>query len=214
MELCCGAAGWLSLSIVLAAPVSATIVADTGAPNSSRVLQSFGMDEAIFGLFNATVNRITGIQGYLSSEFAFPKPMTISLYADDHGAPDFADIIGSTDIMVPGGSSYFDFKFVGATDLSLPVIVGRNYWVSFGVTSGGGSFLTPSGVSRPLAGYGSANLKTGRFLRIDGMNAPFVITGENILSPVPEPATWTMMIAGFATVGCVLRRRQMVVRFV
>ncbi len=34
-----------------------------------------------------------------------------------------------------------------------------------------------------------------------------------LLAPVPEPATWIMLIGGFALVGSALRRRKMVVSF-
>ena len=35
----------------------------------------------------------------------------------------------------------------------------------------------------------------------------FVIAGQASAAPVPEPSTWVMMLAGFAGLGVVARRR-------
>ena len=85
-------------------------------------------------------------------------------------------------------------------------------------------FLSP-GV--PLAGFVDADATRG-FLRFDGaagnafytddLTAPLATTGGALsltdgrgiamrFADVPEPATWTLMILGFASAGAALRRR-------
>jgi hypothetical protein len=39
------------------------------------------------------------------------------------------------------------------------------------------------------------------------------IDGTPVPGPVPEPATWAMMVIGFGAVGAAMRRRSVRVRF-
>lgn len=41
-----------------------------------------------------------------------------------------------------------------------------------------------------------------------------IITEPTVMTPVPEPASWTMMIAGIGLVGAVMRRRKVAVIFI
>jgi hypothetical protein len=41
----------------------------------------------------------------------------------------------------------------------------------------------------------------------------FVLAPKELLSAVPEPTTWAMMIGGFAMVGANLRRRRTTIAF-
>lgn len=73
------------------------------------------------------------------------------------------------------------------------------------VTGGTGMFLGASGTL----------IETGTFLRRANTAGPgFVqdysgrVVGDLILSGVPEPAAWLMMIAGFAVAGASLRQRR------
>lgn len=53
----------------------------------------------------------------------------------------------------------------------------------------------------------SGNFGSDRMVRAgQSISAP-------VTSPVPEPVTWALMLAGFAMVGGVMRRRKTVVRF-
>ncbi len=51
-----------------------------------------------------------------------------------------------------------------------------------------------------------------RFSAYDYDNNGGLVTSFNI-APVPEAATWAMMIAGFAMVGAAARRRRVAVSF-
>lgn len=64
---------------------------------------------------------------------------------------------------------------------------------------GYGQFFSPQGGNRFALGFGDS---TG-----DG-DFDDLVVGLKFTSAVPEPATWLMMIIGFATVGMQIRRRE------
>lgn len=66
---------------------------------------------------------------------------------------------------------------------------------AFPITFGASQQLVISGVAGPDAVYSST------------------ATFERITAPIPEPATWALMIAGFGGAGAVLRRRRHHVAF-
>ncbi|MBX3486182.1 PEPxxWA-CTERM sorting domain-containing protein [Phenylobacterium sp.] len=54
-------------------------------------------------------------------------------------------------------------------------------------------------------GMHTTNASSGHFLaKFDNV----VLTGDNLVAGVPEPATWGLMILGFAGAGAALRRRR------
>lgn len=50
-------------------------------------------------------------------------------------------------------------------------------------------------------------------LKLGGQVARYVLASDPFARAVPEPATWGMMIAGFAAIGMALRRRRMSIAF-
>jgi len=73
---------------------------------------------------------------------------------------------------------------------------------------GTSDFLAVDATSRFLAGYSGAVDE----VRITGSAGNFVMDDfafdtEVSAAPVPEPATWAMMLAGFGAIGLALRRR-------
>ena len=65
-----------------------------------------------------------------------------------------------------------------------------------------------SGASLSLA---VGNLSAGDYRFTFGGNAPAnggVVTGNVTFQPVPEPATWALMLVGFAGIGMAMRRRR------
>ena len=44
-------------------------------------------------------------------------------------------------------------------------------------------------------------------------DASHIVAYRSALPPIPEPATWAMMIAGFASIGLTLRRRKQTISF-
>jgi len=77
-----------------------------------------------------------------------------------------------------------------------------------------GSFLGPNGGTPAGAEAAfAAALASGRaYLNVHSTFAPGGEIRAN-LSAVPEPASWAMMIGGFALAGAALRRRRLAVRF-
>jgi hypothetical protein len=74
---------------------------------------------------------------------------------------------------------------------------------SFCVATGGGSKFTISGQGiNNLAFTFTPGIDTAKQFRVEGLG-----------SPVPEPATWAMMIGGFSLAGVALRRRRMIAAF-
>ena len=81
----------------------------------------------------------------------------------------------------------------------------------------GPSFVDGSGVGFRTAAGNQVNLfyqDSAQSYRVNTLN-PFAsvfvtATSSPATAPVPEPATWTMMIAGFAVIGLVLRGRRSV----
>ena len=74
-----------------------------------------------------------------------------------------------------------------------------------------------AGSGRAQASGGFQTVLTGSDLRFDKVTFQLLSDGTsfnvdnisaNISSAVPAPATWAMMIAGFLSVGSVLRRRR------
>jgi opacity protein-like surface antigen len=74
-----------------------------------------------------------------------------------------------------------------------------------------GSFLA-GGIITPLATTVSAGTY---YVHVAGsviVNKKSTYTGTIDIAPVPEPATWAMMIAGIAVVGTAMRRRSTLAR--
>jgi hypothetical protein len=113
---------------------------------------------------------------------------------------------------------------IGGVDLSdrfLPRLTGRSVdgGVEFlaGGASQGGSTSISLNLSSFFGSYPTANElngKTASFFYGDYTPLGGVVSGNALLSiegatsPVPEPATWLFMVAGFGMVGYAMRRRR------
>lgn len=83
---------------------------------------------------------------------------------------------------------------------SLQSLFGGGFSTSLG---GGGTRLLNSG-----GNVGNIWLVGAAFNNADGKIDGFKLSNVTVSSPVPEPATWMMMIAGFGLVGAMMRRRR------
>lgn len=106
------------------------------------------------------------------------------------------------------GTITFDTPVLAAITLR-PQLIASNYLGAAGVT-----YLDPASVGLEpgvdfitLGSPGANNLRLN-FLTTDAPGDHFrVITLASGLSPVPEPASWAMLIAGVAAIGAAMRRR-------
>ncbi len=144
--------------------------------------------------------------GYVGSPFKdndpgssgnyFPSHYTPTLWSSDPGAgvflnalvfvftDDSGQIVGTPDAMEVGGDAINGYFFV----------------------FGKGGTPTPAGATRLQLGLNDD-------LFFDNSGALQVCVGTDFdacsdVTPVPEPATWSLLIAGFAGVGALMRRRR------
>lgn len=91
---------------------------------------------------------------------------------------------------------------------------------SFVIYSTVDSIATPNaavavpGASSAILPGGAAGSFTAEIVAAHAFNAQAAIPSVNATTPVPEPATWAMMLIGFGAVGSMLRtRRTVALRF-
>lgn len=104
--------------------------------------------------------------------------------------------------------------------------LGEQYWVDYTLTLAPGesaSLLNFAFLASELSGTQRSDVVLASERALDLTNNPYLAgltqyqlsTVRNydlgVASPVPEPATWSMMIAGFGLVGATLRRRRVTV---
>ena len=183
-------------AFLLSAPASAAIVnlgfeqGLTGWTTVGNVIadNSLAHDGVFSALITAEVPH-NGTPSTLSQIFNLNSGETVTLYAQFTG--------------IAGGARGFDTASVSIGTVGSPTVLAS--WV-LPANLGAGPWQTLSFTASSAGSYefralvdnvqNSAGLST---LRIDGV-AP-------ITSAVPEPATWAMMIIGFAAIGFVAYRR-------
>lgn len=131
------------------------------------------------------------------------------------------------------GGGAFTLQSFALTGVELPGAFSSNFDVLFGfnyadgtsallATSLDANFQTPTSyvIQDQIAGLTTKALtsfyikadydsQAGAKLQLDNIN----VTSLSAVSAVPEPATWSMMIAGFGLLGAAFRRRRTTVRF-
>ncbi len=85
-----------------------------------------------------------------------------------------------------------------SSNLGVPATVGQD---GFGIFLKKGQ-VTGSGVTELFFGYDD------RLTGADDNHDDFIVKAVITAVPVPEPGTWAMLLAGFAIVGSLLRRRR------
>jgi hypothetical protein len=194
-------AGVLLAIAVGAVPAQAAYVVDTGLPDTSQPSTSLRYGSsgiqfhaASFSLAYAT--NISSIETYLEAIYPVNGQATFSLTPDGAtpGTPFFSQTFQTTQ-----GTGW-----MGLTGLDLDLAAGT-YWLilttdgSYGL----GIFRFPSS---PLPRYLVTHTGTPEgdgFSWGDASTKAYRIGG---VSAVPEPASWALMIGGFALVGASMRR--------
>jgi hypothetical protein len=110
------------------------------------------------------------------------------------------------------GTGFFTVQNVPGTYNGTGVTFGQLTFFASGVASGGffasGTALNLEGPQLFTGTVTSPTFSLGTFTLDDGNLTHPTYTLSITNGPVPEPATWAMMLLGFAGVGVVLRRRK------
>jgi hypothetical protein len=130
-----------------------------------------------------------------SSAFTIGETSILSLDAAFLGF-DYADYFDDAYIRVlgAGGGGLF------ATGIEFLGEFGRTEWASYSRTLTAGTYVIEAGVRNVGESEGPADMGYASRLLID--NVTLQVAG------VPEPASWALMILGFASIGAALRRRR------
>lgn len=184
----------LAAAILLAAPAAASAATITfdGLPGSN------GSAFTSYSEAGFTVTKSVG-DLFVGKAYGNPAP---SIF----GGPNYGSAGASFDLTAAG--SLFDlasFDFGANVGSATYALTGFRNGVSLfsltGAQASGGFQTVLTGSDLRFDKVTFQLLSEGTSFNVDNISA-------NISSAVPEPATWAMMIAGFLSVGSVLRRRR------
>jgi PEP-CTERM motif len=179
-------------SVAMAAPANAAVIMFTGLTSTGSAFTT--TTESGF-----TVN-------YIANSSA---PGSVTQAAGPAVA--FANTGGTIEIIRTGGGTFNAASFDFLCNPGTYFAQGYLSSVLQGFTFGGGtsSFATyalPTNMIDRLTINVSAAPSVNVAALVDNIN----VTATGVAGPVPEPATWAMMLAGFGLVGSSMRRKQAV----
>lgn len=183
---------------VVASPASANFVIDTGTPIANDIQLS--KSQSLAGYFTLTsALEVSSVEGFISG---LDSIGTITIYSDA-STPAASNALFSADFAILSSAGAWQGVFGQHWQLDA-----GSYWVGFS-NSGNGNFMkgfAPTPLPQYAFSTGSiwtlnnpANAASAIGVRIDG---------NRFVATVPEPASWTMMIAGFGAIGGMLRTRR------
>lgn len=173
---------------------SAAIAAMTMASNASAALQLVGKDD--IQILDSTWSDNFGV----TVKTAGPGNAFSAVFTFD--TTGFGELLADLSI-ISGVTSLNQKGDVDFTSVTLDSFV-------FDITPD--QFNSTTGKYEDIASLGAVKLSEGlHTVTVTGFAvAPASLGGTINVSPVPEPATWAMMIAGVAAVGMSMRRRSSV----
>ncbi|MBL8772678.1 MAG: PEPxxWA-CTERM sorting domain-containing protein [Phenylobacterium sp.] len=197
-----------------AAPAAADVIVDTGEvhfPSAVWALGAFALAHpapdhiglaAAFTLSQTT--RITDFESFFSL-----NPVAQSVHmgiADSLGAVPGSEIF-SAQIDIPPEDVPFGYGWHGVHGANVVLGPGE-YWITFEVREddkyeGGLAFFAPN----PTVKEATHRRSTGTWSATNDLDFSLRVFGDP-LGAVPEPSTWTLMIAGFGATGAAIRRRR------
>ncbi|MBB4618091.1 PEPxxWA-CTERM sorting domain-containing protein [Sphingomonas abaci] len=187
----------LAATLSIAAPAQAATIVDTGTPPDASWGLSLGPEQSLAGRFSlSSATTLTDVQGYIKS-YSNSATLTIAI---NRGGSVPGGVLYSGAVALAQGAS-----FQGLGNLNWVLDAG-DYWVSF---ANSGSGMMPGGAPNPLSK--AAYWKSSQGWK--GLYDPSRSMGvriSGVAAAVPEPATWAMMIVGFAMVGAAGRSRRKV----
>jgi hypothetical protein len=210
---------WIVSAAVALAPVgaSAATIVDTGIPSGPAGYSIFSDGPSSFNSVAArftltATTQITGVEGWFGSSAGGRDQVRISLHSNAAGVGGVlaTQLATVPDYRVSGNS------WVGAFTGGAVTLAAGDYWVSFGADNGTANrcdcwMPANNTVTIPNGAY-SNNFTGGNWSQRE-MNFGLRITGDAI-GAVPEPASWTLLIVGFAFAGARLQRTRLALNLV
>lgn len=115
---------------------------------------------------------------------------------------------GAAAFLAEDDLAYNDFGFVRLVHgLDVIELFRRDIAGGPGVGVGAYGYTEWTAFSTLLAA-GTYTLQAGVVNATDEFNPSFLLVDNFVMNPVPEPATWALMISGFGLAGAALRRRR------
>ncbi len=196
------------------AVIASTFIAASPASAADIILQ--GTTTGCFGVACTPVARtpgnllgITTIGGLTFTGGAFTQGSSNGQY----GIGSVAENLGTFTLL--GTSMTYNSPFTLAVAFSLPTGTTPgtgtyNALISGSVSSGnaGGVFVNFDNTAQTFAYNGGSFTLSVADLFVNAGGVATQITGGGVVSGVPEPSTWAMMLAGFGAVGFSMRRRR------
>lgn len=187
-----------------AMPAAAATIVDTGVKSSFpfkvRAVSAFS---SVFGKFNVgTDTRIESVETFGS--VVIGGDAWFRLYANDAGG----NLPGT---LLYSATADFDSSgpnWRGVSGLVWNVLSG-DYWVGYGAAPSSRFYASTvrGSAPNPLGDEAYYTKFTG-LKGDDSANLSWRINGSEIVSAVPEPETWAMLVGGFTLIGGALRRRR------
>ena len=201
-----GAIAALAVSMALAAPASATVWLLNMTDAQSGLTSPYGQVEVTEGVnaLNFTVTLFDGLkftdtgQGHSAFTFSLAGAPVVGF-----SGPAGFSFFRSPDMVQNSPFAYFDYA-VTCSDTCRPSDGGLAGPLSFTIT---GTGLTLASLATATGTFaGQTVLFAADTISQTGVTG--AIGGGPLAGGVPEPATWAMMILGFAMVGTGLRLRR------
>ncbi len=187
-------------AITVTSPATAAFVVDTGAPTGSGANYALfsGLASSFAGLFTlSTATTINSVEGFINGGAG--DLSTITIYGNGP-VPAAANILFTANFTTVESPKPGTWQGVFGKNWALGP---GNYWVGFATDGGQGMFGNDA--PNPLSAYAFSS--NGSWFQ-NPLNVGVRISGApTVGGAVPEPASWTMMLAGFGLVGGMMRRR-------
>jgi hypothetical protein len=203
--LAAAAAGVLALTFGTAASATTTFTLSTGNAAISGYPPPYGtVNVNLVDSTHATIDFLSAVAG--GYYFTSAQVADVNVNATSWTV---SGLTGNGGALTNGGSNNADgFGLFNQTFDQFDGFSSKSSTISFTLTNTSGSWLTDAAVLTPNASGNSVAAHIG--VCADAGCTSFVSTGfaTGGGGPIPEPATWAMMILGFGGVGAMLRRRR------
>ena len=182
----------------IASPAAANFAVDTGTPLANDIQLS--KSQSLAGYFTLTsALEISSVEGFISG---LDSIGTITIYSDA-AVPAASNTLFSANFAILSSTGAWQ----GVFDQKWQLAAG-SYWVGF--SNSGNSNFMKGFAPTPLPQYA---FSTGSSWTLNDPSSAASaigvrIDGNRFVAAAPEPASWTMMIAGFGAIGGLLRNRR------